>query len=212
MAEQSEAVCVDRLRTDPGVKARHGFGVVVEDVRPSFDNGAHRVEVALEVWRQDLDRGAGALPPDRADGPRKNSGASVLEIVAVHRCDHRVLQPELPHRFRDPQRLAEVKLRGPARRYGAKTACSRADITQDHEGRRAPVPAIEDVGATCLFAHCVQTTPLHDLFEFFEVAAFGDPDADPFRDRRRLKRLRWAHSRMLPAVHSSSRFLIAPRN
>src|SRR5260370_20407590 len=58
----------------------------------------------------------------------------------------------------------------------------------------------------------MQAAPLDDLLELFEVAALGHADADPLRDRRRSQRFAHAHSRMLPGVHSSSRFLIALRN
>src|SRR2546427_259574 len=152
--------------------------------------------------------------PDRQhiDGAREDAGPAIFQVVAVDRGDDRMLEAELGDRVRDTQRLTEVELGRPARRDRAKPAGARADVAEDHERRRLAIPAVEDVGTACLFAHRVQPAALDDLLELFEVAAFGHPDADPFRDRRGSQRLCRAHSRMLPGVHSSSRFLIVPKN
>ena len=44
------------------------------------------------------------------------------------------------------QWFAEVELGRAARRHRAEATCSRADVAEDHEGRRPAVPAVEDVG------------------------------------------------------------------
>src|SRR6266566_2622835 len=210
--EQRKAIGVDSLRPDPGVEARHGLGVVVEDVGSGLDHGAHGVEVALEIRCQHLDRGGRAAPPDGANGPGKDARPAVLQVVAVDRCDDRVLEPQLSDGFRHPRRLAQVELRGPARRHRAKPARARADVAEDHEGSGTAIPAVEDVGTAGFLADRVQPPALNDLLELLEVAALGHPDADPFRYRLESERLGDAHSRMLPGVHSPSPFLIALRN
>src|SRR5438128_4869559 len=123
-----------------------------------------------------------------------------------------MLQSELGDRLRYAQRLTEVELHRPPRRHRAKTAGACADVAEDHERCRAPVPAVEDVGAARFLADGVQLCALHDLLELLEIFALGHPHPNPLRDRGRPKRFRGAHSRMLPAVHSSSRFLTVFRN
>src|SRR5437879_11761096 len=110
MTKQGEAVRVHGLRPDACVKAGHGLGVVVEDVGSRLDYGAHRVEVTLEVRREDLDRRARPSPPDGTDCPSENPRAAVPDVVPVDRRADRVFETELGHRFSDAQRLTEVEL------------------------------------------------------------------------------------------------------
>src|SRR5467141_2823020 len=121
-------------------------------------------------------------------------------------------ESELRHRVRHAKRFAQVQLRRPPRRHGAKPAGARADVAKDHESGRPPVPAVEDVRAARLFTHSVQATPAHDLLQILEVLALGHAHADPRRNRLGREWSRAAHSLMLDAVHSSSRFLMKPRN
>src|SRR5467141_2268202 len=121
-------------------------------------------------------------------------------------------ESELRHRVRHAKRFAQVQLRRPPRRHGAKPAGARADVAKDHESGRPPVPAVEDVRAARLFTHSVQATPAHDLLQILEVLALGHAHADPRRNRLRREWSRAAHSLMLDAVHSSSRFLMKARN
>src|ERR1700687_1283499 len=97
MPQEAEAVCVHSLWSDPRVKSGHRLGVVVEDVRSGSDDGTNRLEVALEVRRQDLDRGVRAAAADRTNRAREDTRASVLQIVAVYRRDDSVLQAKVGH-------------------------------------------------------------------------------------------------------------------
>src|SRR5450759_1319517 len=212
VAKQREAVCVDRFRPDPGVQAWDGLRVVVEDVRPGLDHRPNRLEVSLEIGGQNLDRRTGAAAADRPDRAGEDARASVFQVVPVHRCDHRVAEAELGHGFGHPQRLAKIELGGPPRGDRAEPAGARADVAQDHEGRGAAVPAIEDVGAPRLFTDGVQSAASHDLLELLEVLPFGHAHANPRRDQCRCQGDARAHSWMLAAVHPSSRFLMVPRN
>src|SRR5207249_1441741 len=90
---------------------RHCLGVVFEDVGSRLDDGAHRVEVALKIWRQDLDRCAGAAAPDGADGAREDAGPAIFQVVAVDRGDDRMPEAELGDRVRDSQRLRRAHSR-----------------------------------------------------------------------------------------------------
>src|SRR5207249_10996272 len=157
----------------------------VEDVGPRLDHGAHRVEVALEVGCQHLDRRPRASSPDGADRAREYAGAAVPQVVTIDGSDDRVLEPELSHGLGDANGLAEVQLGRPPGRHGAEPARACADVAQDHERGRPAVPAVEDVGAARLFANGVQLRTLNHLLEVFEVVSLGDLDADPLGDRRR---------------------------
>src|SRR6266446_1558330 len=121
-------------------------------------------------------------------------------------------ESELRHRVRHAKRFAQVQLRRPPRRHGAEPAGARADVAKDHECGRPPVPAVEDVRAARLLAHRVQATAANDLLQILEVLALGHAHADPRRNRLGCEWSRAAHSLMLDAVHSSSRFLMKPRN
>src|SRR5437588_4775419 len=212
VAEQSQAVGVNRLRPDARVQAGNGLGVVAEDFRPGLDDRPDRLEVALKVRRQHLDGRARAAPADGADRAREYAGATVAEVVAVDRRDDSVAEAQLGHRVGDAKRLTEVELRGPAGRDGAEPAGARADVAEDHEGGGSPVPTIEDVGTARFLANRVQAAATHDLLQIFEVLAFRDAHANPRWDGLRRQGSRIAHRRMLPAVHCASRFLMKARN
>ena len=69
-----------------------GLDVVVEDVGPLGDHDGEGLLLdAEEVGRQDLDRRAGHLVPERADRRRVVAGAAVGDVVAVDRRDDHVL-------------------------------------------------------------------------------------------------------------------------
>ena len=83
MPEEREAVRIHGLRPDARVKARNGFGVVVEDVGAGFDDGLHRLEVALEVGVSTSIVVSRAAPADRANRARKDPRAAILQVVPV---------------------------------------------------------------------------------------------------------------------------------
>ena len=83
VAQQCEAVRVDRLGPDPRVQTGHRLGVVVEDVRPRLDHCPDGGEIALEVRGEHLDRRPRASPPDRSDRAGEDPRATVLQVVAV---------------------------------------------------------------------------------------------------------------------------------
>src|SRR5207248_9116866 len=181
ISEQRQAVRVHRFGTNARVEAGHGLGVVVEDVRARLDHGADRLAVALEVGRQHLDGGTGAAPADGANGAREYPGAAVAQVVAVDAGDDRMAQAELRHRLGHAQRLTEVELHRASGGDRAKAAGARAGVAQDHEGRRAPVPAVEDVGAAGLLANRVQALFAHELLELLVILTLVHAHADPFR-------------------------------
>src|SRR6266699_4852488 len=112
-------------------------------------------------------------------------------------------QSQLRDRFSDTKRLADIELCRPSRRHRTEAARAGADVAQDHERRRPPAPAVEDVRALRFFANRVQPLALDELLELLVVLALDDARADPRRDRARHEWGGGAHSRMLAGVHSS---------
>jgi len=104
--------------------------------------------VTAKIRDQDFDLAARDASANFGDCAGKNSRASVGLIVAVDGSHHRIAQAHELRRFRHPLRLQVV--RGPsrlARRHGAKAASARADISQNHERRRAMFPAFAMFGS-----------------------------------------------------------------
>src|SRR5487761_1020182 len=91
-----------------GVKTRHGFEVVVEDVGPRRDDLVERRALVQKVRGQYLDRGAGRGRADRRDGPRKLVGTTILDIVAVDRGDDDVGEAQGRDRRTHPLGLSRV--------------------------------------------------------------------------------------------------------
>src|SRR5262249_25051053 len=86
---------------------------------------------------------------------------SVLEIVAIDRRDHDVLQPEPRDRPCNPSRFPGVDGERAAMTHGAEAAVTRAGVTEKHEGRRPVAPALPDVRAVGLRDHRVESEALH---------------------------------------------------
>src|SRR5437016_3588489 len=82
-----------------------------------------------------------------------------------------------------PRDLACSRTRGERAAGGdvAEAARPGADIAEDHDGQRAPVPALADVRARGRFADGVQAELAHPPLEVVVDLARRQPGADPFR-------------------------------
>jgi hypothetical protein len=118
-----------------------------------------------------------------ADRLGEDERAAVGEVIAVNRGDHRVLQRHARDGFSDASGLREIQLVRLAVRDRAVCAGTRADIAEDHERRRAVMPAFADVGAARVFADRVQLQVLHDPLQPNVVRRAGGADLQPFRFR-----------------------------
>ena len=134
---------------------RHGLDVVVEDVRPRLEQFRERLLLAAEeVGGQHLDGDAGAAAPDRTHRRRPVAGAAVVEVVAVDRRHHDVSEAHARDRRGELSRFERVERLAALRGVdGAIAAGARARVSHDLERRRAPPPALADVGAAGLLAH-----------------------------------------------------------
>ena len=91
--------------------------------------------------------------------------AAVLQVVPIYARDDDVPQAHALDRERQSLGLSGIeRVRGPVR-HGAVGAVPRADIAQDHEGRRAVLPAFAHVGTVRFFAHRMQPELPHHLLQ-----------------------------------------------
>ena len=100
---------------------------------------------------------------DRRDDGREMRGAAVRQVVAIHRRDDYVPQPELGHRVGHPRGLARVQRRRHAGRDVAEGARPSTRLAHDHHGGVALRPALADVGAGRLLAHGREIEAAHQL-------------------------------------------------
>src|SRR5262249_47353862 len=124
---------------------------------------------------------------------------AVAQVVAIDARDHHVAQLELRDRLRKMLRLLNVRRERTSVRDIAERTAPRADVAQDHEGRRALAEALGDVRARRFLAHGVQLLPAQNVLDLVETrvrARRPHPDPRRLRQRRRARhdanRLRFA--------------------
>ena len=110
---------------------------------------------------------------------RENLRAAVRQVVPVHTSDDDVLQPHKLHRLGQTHRLLGVILDGRSMSDGAVRTVARANVSQHHERRRTVLPALPDVGATCLLAHGVKPETPHQPSDLGVVAPTGRTNLQP---------------------------------
>jgi len=179
--EKLESPLVTRAGADNAIKARHGFGVVIQDFRARIDDGADGLAIALEVGDEDFDAAARGLAADFLNNECKGPGAAEVVVVAIDAGDHCVEQPQFSHGLGNPARLVEIDRFGAALGHGAKAATARAQIAEHHEGGRLVVPALANVGAMGAFAHGVQGERAGQALEVVVVLADGSTGLEPLR-------------------------------
>src|SRR6266853_1138456 len=171
--QELERARIAALRPHLRIETWHRFDVVVEDVGTGAHHGGERGLVAHEIGDQHLDVALWDALADLPDGPGEDGGPTVLELVAVDRGDDGMMQAHPLDRLGDTNRLAKVEDPRPAGLDRAEAAGPGAGVAEDHEGRRARLPALADVGAARLLAHGVQVEAAHDLFQLGIVGATG---------------------------------------
>src|SRR5207253_11328115 len=177
--QQFQRARVAALRPYLWVQAGNGLDVVVEDVRARPHHGRQRRLVTHEIRDQNLDAALRNPLANLPDGAGEDGGAPILELVAVDRGDDGVLEAHPLDRFRHPNRLAQVEHARPTGLHRAEAAGPGTGVAQDHEGGRARVPALADVGAARLLTDGVQVEPAHDALQFGVVLAAGQADPEP---------------------------------
>src|ERR1700694_5187238 len=76
-AEQFERALIHRALADPPVEARHGFGVVVENIRAHSKNDVQRVPITTKIRNEHFDFAAWDAAANLFDGARKDVRATV---------------------------------------------------------------------------------------------------------------------------------------
>ena len=166
---------------DRGIEPRHRLEIVVEDVGPGFDDGLDRARLAHEVGGQDLDGGRRGGVADRPDDGREMAGAAIVEVVAVDRGDHDMVQAELAHRLGDMRRLVRIDQVRPSGRDVAEGAGTGAHAAQDHHRGVLLLPALADVGAGRLLADGVELEAAHQRAGLVIFRRDRRLDPDPVR-------------------------------
>ena len=88
--ERSLVVCI---AADAVVQPRHGFGVMVEDIRSRLDDSGNRRAVAEEVGDENFHGRPGSFAGGE-DALVEMFGAAIGQVVARHRCDHDMFQAQ----------------------------------------------------------------------------------------------------------------------
>ncbi len=159
--QQRQRAIQARAPAHVAVQPRHGLDVVVEDVGLRRHDGFDRRAPAPEIGRQDFDTGRRLERAHRADRFGEMGGASVGEIVAVHRRQDDELEGHPLHGRAHADGLQGVDRERLAVGDVAEAAGPRADVAEQEEGRRAAGETLAAVGAARLFADRVQPVRAH---------------------------------------------------
>ena len=165
-SSNSQRALVAAARARRAVQPRHGFDVVVQDVRPRVEHRAQRRFVSLEIGNQHFDAAAGIARARLRDRSREVRRAAVRQVVAIDRGDDDVARA--PWRGWRCATFAGSCWSGG---FGAPwidvavAARPRAGVAEDHERRRAVVPALADVRAVGFLADGVQAERPHQPLE-----------------------------------------------
>ena len=177
--EQVERALVTSSGACDAIEARHGLGVVIQDVGPRVNDDAQGLVDTLEVRDQDFDGTAGLRFTNPTDDVGENRGSADVVVIAIDAGDYGKFQSELLNGFGDAARLVVVDRFGAPLRYGAESAATRTEVTEQHEGRGLVVPALADVGALCRLADGVEVESAGELFEVVIFLAHWGAGLEP---------------------------------
>ena len=139
---------------------------MVEDVRLDGQDNVQSVPVTTKIRDQDFDLAAGDALANFLNGAGEDAGAAVGLVIAIDAGDDRIAQTHARGSFGDTEGLFFVRWSsGFAGWHSAETACARADIAENHEGRGAVFPAFAHVGAARGFADGMKVQRAHDALE-----------------------------------------------
>ncbi len=205
--QQFERALVHCAFAHLAVEPRHRLHIVVQHVGPCRHHRAQRRPVTAKIRYQHFHFAIGNALANLGDRARENRRASVMLVVAIHGRDHRVAQSHPLDRLGHAPGL--VFFRRPewfAARHRAKSARTRADISQNHESCRAMFPALAHVRASRALAHRVQFERAHDPVELPEIFPAGKSHLQPRWPRLRARRRRGI---VRQDVERSSHFSVA---
>src|SRR6267143_49571 len=178
--EQREGPLVFGLGPDDGVQPRHRLHIVIQNVGQRIQNDVQRKFFAPEIRDQYLDPDPRVRRAHLTDRLRKYLGPSVVKLVSIHRCNHRMAQAQKADRPGDAGGFVGIKFRRLSRLDRAEAATSRADIAEDHKRSRAVVPAFTRVGAAGFLAYGMKAVAVDDRLQAGIILPARNPGLEPF--------------------------------
>ena len=164
-SQHSKASCVAGGRAHGPLQTRNRLHVVVEHIRAHVEQSLLRCRIALCVADQRLDPGARAAFADRDHTRRHVGHAAVVEVVAGHHREHRMLQIHGSDRLGNAARFVGLGRLRLARVDEAEAASPGAAFSEHHERRGTVGPTIAEVRAAGLLAHRHQPVIAYGLLQ-----------------------------------------------
>jgi len=144
--------------------------------------GGERVPIAAKIRDKHFHFATGNAATDFLDGAREILRATIGLVIAIDAGDYSVAKTHASHSFCDTKWLFFIgRADWFARRNRAEPAGARADVSEDHEGGGAVLPAFAHVGATSAFADGVQIERAHDALEILVAFTAKKFDTQPVR-------------------------------
>ena len=181
--EEVERVLVVGAGAGLLVEARHGFQVVVEYVGQRLaEHVDGDLRAPAKVGNECLDGGRRRLVAYGGDDVDEVLGAAVAQVVAVDAGNDDVAQFQVRDAVGEIGWLFGVGRQRFAVADVAERAAARADVAEDHEGRRAAAEAFADIRAGGFLADGVQLLLAQHRLDLAEAAGVvAGLDADPRR-------------------------------
>src|SRR5579872_2905135 len=182
-----ERAFVTRAQADLAIEARHGFGVVIQDVGAGVHDDSHGIWTALKIGDEDFDPTTRNALAKGANGEGEQLGATILAVVTVDAGNHDIAQAHGGGSFGDTAGL--VKIDGERRAFldRAEAAAPRADVSENHKRGGATIPAIADIRAGGTFADSMQMERINERFQRAVVLANGGGGAEPLGTGKTLR-------------------------
>ena len=167
----------------------HGLDVLCKDTEPAVNDRRDSGGIAAEIRCQRLHRNVRGARFDGPDALGIVGCSAVVEVITIHGREYDVLQAHEFNRARDVGGLLAVEpAAGVSRVNRTEPTGAGADLTHEHDRRRAVVPALADVRALGLFAHRCQAMRADGLAHLLEARSRRYGSAQPGRLRRRRRR------------------------
>src|SRR5581483_4186980 len=146
-------------------------GVVIQNIGLGLEHNAQRLFESLKIRNQDFHPASRSQQSNLANCFGKNLSSAHVVVIPIYAGDNRMFDPQGRHCFRHPRGFFVVNRLRLAFGHGAKSTAPRADISQQHESRRAVVPALANIGTLRRFADRVQPQATRQFLQLMEVLA-----------------------------------------
>ena len=150
-----------------------------QDIRLGLNDPVEVGGVFSEIGNQDLHLGGRAGLANVENGPGKDLGPLIFQVVSIHRSDDGVPELERANGLSHAKRLGQIVAERSARLDGAEAASSGTDIAQDHEGGRTAFPALPDVGTVGTLTNGMKGVGADQLLEVVVALAAWETNFQP---------------------------------